>query len=118
MNFCININELQLTWSFQVAEVYNNAFHRDIIKKYYYNIFVVHKTDPTEPHTSHSGVVVLTETKDRIPEFIEFDDLTQEDLIKWSKRNLDLKEIYDIILDQMRYIMVYRSMPFKFNEKG
>ena len=115
MNFKIDIDDLELLWKFVDAEVYNNAFHTKIVKQFGFNLWARHKTDPTEPHTGHSGVVVLPETKDRIPDFIEFDDLTEEDVIRWTKRNTDMKALYDLILDQMKHVMVFSHVKFKFN---
>jgi len=117
MNFKLTINDLDIQWAFKEVTVYNNAFHTNIVKQYFYHVWAVHKTDPTQPHTGHSGPVILSEVSERIPEFIEFKDLTHEDLVRWTKRNIDTRVIYDLLIKQLRDTMVYRNLIFPFAEE-
>lgn len=117
IDFDIKIEDLDLVWAFDEVVVYNNAFHSDLIKEYFYTVWAVHKKDPTEPHTGHSGPVIFKHTANRVRNFIEFKDITHEDMVKWTKRNIDTKKVYDIIISQLKKEMVYRTVKLPFVEE-
>jgi hypothetical protein len=67
------------------TEVYDTEFNSNVVKRVFWNI--VYKDG--EVQAGHSGITVLDDHADVIPEFVEIEDLTPELVLGWVEATTD-----------------------------
>jgi hypothetical protein len=77
------------------TEVYDTEFNSNVVKRLFWNI--VYKDG--EVQAGHSGITVLDDRTDVIPEFVEINALTPELVLNWVEATTNISSIKSSLID-------------------